>query len=184
MLVISPKDFEVAVARLFSSMGFVARETRYTADGGWDVDVYDGSKRYIVECKRYGLDKPVGRPILQKLHSAMITEKASGAMCVTTSHFTVPALEFARDNGIQVFDGTALGNLLCKAFGESGDNIVFGLCRVCAQTASFVPEVGNDNVFSTCPNGHMVKHPFIVDVHPRVSYRMRDLKKAGVWTAG
>jgi hypothetical protein len=114
----------------------------------------------------------------------MITEKARGAMCVTTSRFTVPALEFARDNGIQVFDGTALGNLLCKAFGEPGDNIVFGLCRVCAQTASFVPKVGNDNVFSTCPNGHMVKHPFIFDGHPRVSYRMRDLKKAGVWTAG
>ena len=49
----------------------------------------------VVECKHHPKGS-IGRPVVQKLHSAVITSKASKGMLVTTGHFTKEALEYAR----------------------------------------------------------------------------------------
>jgi restriction endonuclease Mrr len=60
-------------------------------------EVVDGTRRAIVvECKHTGT---VGRPVVQKLHSAIATFEFDGpkrGMVVTTGRFTNPAQEYAQ----------------------------------------------------------------------------------------
>jgi restriction system protein len=184
LLRLTPHEFEGAVARLFGFLGFTAQQTRFSGDGGWDVDLRCNQRgRYLVECKQFAIDRTVGRPLLQKLHSALITEKAQGAICVTTGAFSRPAQEFAKAHGIELVNGEALGGLMTKVYGIREALMVKGLCRACGKTAQFEPEDFAE-IFRACPSGHMVKHPFITEAHPSVSERRRQLESAGQWPGG
>lgn len=184
LLSLSPHEFEAAVARLFSKRGFSARQTPRSGDGGWDVEVTgDLGARYLIECKQYAPERTVGRPVLQKLHSALVTEGARGALCVTTASFSSPAVEFAADTGIDLIDGSALGKLMLEAYGTPHELTARGLCRVCGETVPFNPD-DLEEVFKPCSEGHMVKHPFIIETYPGVRHARDELKKAGAWTVG
>src|SRR5690606_16024638 len=49
LLNLAPRDLEHAVTHLFSTLGYDARVTRATGDGGWDVDLVRDGERTIVE---------------------------------------------------------------------------------------------------------------------------------------
>src|SRR5205823_14040315 len=58
----------------------------------------------VVECKHQP-KTGIGRPIVQKLHSAVISSKAIRGILATTGHFTPEALEYARklfEQGTQI----------------------------------------------------------------------------------
>jgi len=88
------------VEDVFRNLGYEnVRQADRTADEGRDVimeEVVDGTRRaIIVECKHTGT---VGRPVVQKLHSAIATFDFNGpkrGMVVTTGRFTNPAREYA-----------------------------------------------------------------------------------------
>jgi restriction system protein len=184
LLTITPYDFESAIARLYQSLGMNAKQTRLSGDGGWDVEFTNGEgQRYLVECKQLGPVRAVGRPVLQKLHSALITEGASGAYCVTTGTFTQPARDFGRTHGIQLIDGRALGALMLSTYPNQADLSVRGLCGVCGATPTFDPEK-LEMVYQPCGYGHWAKHPFISDGHPSATYFVKELKSSGKWTDG
>ena len=68
-------EFEDVVEDVFRNLGYEnVRQADRTADEGRDVimeEVVDGTRRAnIVECKHTGT---VGRPVVQKLHSAIAT---------------------------------------------------------------------------------------------------------------
>ena len=85
---------------VFRNLGYEnARQAVKTADEGRDIlmeEVVDGTRRgIVVECKHTGT---VGRPVIQKLHSAIATFEYDGpkrGMVVTTGRFTEPAREYA-----------------------------------------------------------------------------------------
>ncbi|ESS10342.1 MAG: restriction endonuclease [uncultured archaeon A07HR60] len=85
---------------VFRNLGYEnVRQADRTADEGRDVimeEVVDGTRRaIIVECKH---TDTVGRPVVQKLHSAIATFDFDGpkrGMVVTTGRFTNPAQEYA-----------------------------------------------------------------------------------------
>jgi len=161
LLDLSPRDFETATARLFEKMGFEVRQTRQSSDGGWDVELVRGSERILVECKRYNPDRAVGRPALQKLHSAAITEGASGAIAVTTGRFSRHAQEFAQTVGIRLVDGEALGRQLLDIYGSGqGRDVAFGMCTSCGRLTDFSPEIRPDHPPRECADGHIVHQPF------------------------
>ena len=91
-------EFEDVVEDVFRNLGYEnVRQADRTADEGRDVimeEVVDGTRRaIIVECKHTGT---VGRPVVQKLHSATATFDFDGpkrGMVVTTGRFTNPAQE-------------------------------------------------------------------------------------------
>ncbi|MFP8955030.1 restriction endonuclease [Natrialbaceae archaeon A-arb3/5] len=93
-------EFEDVMEDVFRNLGYEnVRQADRTADEGRDVimeEVVDGTRRaIIVECKHTGT---VGRPVVQKLHSAIATFNFDGpkrGMVVTTGRFTNPAQEYA-----------------------------------------------------------------------------------------
>jgi len=113
-------EFEDLMEDVFRNLGYEnVRQATKTADEGRDVimeEVVDGTRRaVVVECKHTGT---VGRPVVQKLHSAIATFDFDGpkrGIVVTTGRFTGPAEEYAgrlqRNDDpypIQLLDGTDL----------------------------------------------------------------------------
>jgi len=113
-------EFEDIIEDVFRNLGYEnVRQAEKTADEGRDVlmeEVVDGTRRAIVvECKH---TDTVGRPVVQKLHSAISTFDFDGpkrGMIVTTGRCTGPAHEYVerlRENGdpypIEIIDGEAL----------------------------------------------------------------------------
>ena len=93
-------EFEDVTEDVFRNLGYEnVRQAERTADEGRDIlmeEVVDGTRRgVVVECKHTGT---VGRPVVQKLHSAIATFEFDGpkrGMVVTTGRFTGPATEYA-----------------------------------------------------------------------------------------
>ena len=113
-------EFEDVIEDVFRNLGYEnVRQAEKTADEGRDVmmeEVIDGTRRgVVVECKH---TDTVGRPVVQKLHSAIATFDFDGpkrGMIVTTGRFTNPAQEYAdrlRQNDdphpIELIDGETL----------------------------------------------------------------------------
>jgi restriction endonuclease Mrr len=113
-------EFEDLMEDVFRNLGYDrVRQAAKTADEGRDIlmeEVVDGRRRAVViECKHTGT---VGRPVVQKLHSAIATFDFDGpkrGMVVTTGRFTNPAEEYAADlrhsddpYPIELVDGTEL----------------------------------------------------------------------------
>lgn len=177
-LSIAPREFEHAVAGLYRMHGFHVVQTAYVADGGWDLELHRANERLLVECKQWHPNRTVGRPILQKLHSAVITERANGGILVTTAAFSGPAVEFGRAHGIQLIDGPCLARLTTTTFPDADEaDVVYGLCSVCARLVAFPGVHEPEQLFGValnfCPNGHVVGHPFFSDLHPAVSKRAK-----------
>jgi restriction system protein len=95
------RRFEELVAELLTRRGYEVTLTPATRDGGKDMYAAKkddlGSFLYLVECKRYAPDRPVGVGVVRALHGVAQHERANAAIVMTTSFFTKPAQEFARE---------------------------------------------------------------------------------------
>lgn len=108
-------DFEELMTDVFRHLGFDnVKNTSKTGDVGRDIIMEEvdesGEKRsVIVECKH---QSSVGRPVVQKLHSAVSTYPAEGearGIVVTTGKFSGPAKGYAEGiEKIELIDGTDL----------------------------------------------------------------------------
>jgi restriction endonuclease Mrr len=113
-------EFEDLMEDVFRNLGYEnVRQSTKTGDEGRDIlmeEVVDGTRRaVVVECKH---TERVGRPVVQKLHSAVATHAFDGpkrGIVVTTGTFTNPAEEYAaqlRSNDdphqIELLDGSDL----------------------------------------------------------------------------
>jgi len=116
-------EFEDLMEDVFRNLGYEnVRQASKTSDEGRDIlmeEVVDGTRRgVVVECKH---TNSVGRPVVQKLHSAIATYDYDGpkrGIVVTTGRFTDPAEEYATrlsQNGdpypIELIDGTDLRDI-------------------------------------------------------------------------
>ena len=136
-------EFEDLTEDVFRNLGYEnVRQAEKTADEGRDVmmeEVVDGTRRgIVVECKHTAT---VGRPVVQKLHSAIATFDFDGprrGMVVTTGRFTSPAQEYAerlRRNDdpypIELIDGEDLREIA----DEIGLNLYNGRIEIlCEET--------------------------------------------------
>jgi len=89
--------FERICEKIFERCGFGSVERLGgVADGGRDLIIHrNNGDSVIVECKHY-LNSTVGRPIVQKLHSAVISSGAGGGIIVTTGSYSAAAVEHAK----------------------------------------------------------------------------------------
>jgi restriction system protein len=55
-----------------------------------------GSFLYLIECKRYRPDRPVGVRPVRELYGVLLRDRATAAALVTTSYFTEDATRFQR----------------------------------------------------------------------------------------
>lgn len=169
---ISGFQFEDVVEDVFRNLGYEnVRQADRTADEGRDIlmeEVVDGARRAVVlECKHTG---SVGRPVVQKLHSAIATFEYDGpkrGMVVTSGRFTNPAIEYAnrleanRDPyPIELVDGSDLREIA----DEIGLDLHNGRIEIlCEETLRPV-----DPNISTYSSGHQE------DAHPLVVVGCRD----------
>jgi restriction system protein len=87
--------FEDAVAVLFERLGYSVTRTPKSGDEGRDLILERYEEIIVVECKHQA--SAVGRPIVQKLHSAVSTyPRAKKGIIVTSSSFSAGASEYAR----------------------------------------------------------------------------------------
>ena len=95
---LSPRNFEKLVAELLSRQGYEIQLTPKTRDGGRDViarmESAFGPHLYLVECKRYSRDRPVGVSLIRALYGVVEAERATSGLVVTTSSFSTGALRF------------------------------------------------------------------------------------------
>lgn len=90
-----------------------------TADGGIDISMEQrtdvGSIKYTVECKHHP-EGTIGRPVIQKLHSAVLhTPVLDKGIVVTSGHFSSHAIKYAEEVGIELIDVEKLKELARKA---------------------------------------------------------------------
>lgn len=106
--------FEEVMCNVFRNLGYEdVEKSRQTADKGRDITMVDPSstgkdEAIVVECKH---TDTVGRPVIQKLDSAVRTYDYNGpkrGMIATTGRLTNPAIEYAEQVGIEIFDGQRL----------------------------------------------------------------------------
>ncbi|MFQ5852246.1 MAG: restriction endonuclease [Candidatus Binatia bacterium] len=111
---LNPYEFENFISNLFDQIGFQAKLTRSSKDGGVDVIAYDprpllGGK-VVIQAKRY--KNVVGVSAVRDLYGTMINEGASKGVLVTTSHYGPDTYDFANDKPIELIDGGGLLYLL------------------------------------------------------------------------
>ena len=76
--------FEALCADIYERLGYKVHNVQHTGDKGRDLIIRSPEGETIVgECK-YWAEGSIGRPIVQKLHSAAIDEKAQRALILTT----------------------------------------------------------------------------------------------------
>ncbi|MFG2356339.1 restriction endonuclease [Streptomyces sp. NPDC048521] len=108
---LDPDGFERAIADLCARDGCRQVEAVGGAgDLGADVmAVTPDGRRVVIQCKRYGDTHKVGSQDMQRFGGTCFTvHEADVAVVVTTSDFTAPALEYARQCGIVCVDGEEL----------------------------------------------------------------------------
>ena len=116
---LSGVEFEVFVTQLLRAMGFQTKMTKASGDGGIDIvatldkPVIGG--RYLFQCKRLGPDSLVGAPTVREFYGAVTADrKTRKGILITNSGFSLQAIEFASEVGIELIDGQRLGNLLAE----------------------------------------------------------------------
>ena len=92
---LSPRRFEELISAILRDLGYETTITPPTRDGGADIYAIRkdavGEILYVVECKRYAPNRPVGIGQIRGLHGVKNISNASAAILVTTSFFTAPA---------------------------------------------------------------------------------------------
>jgi hypothetical protein len=114
---LSGTEFEGLITRLLEHMGFRAGMTKASGDGGIDIvatlDQPLIGGRYLIQCKRYAPDSPVGAATVREFYGALTADRrAVKGILITTSGFTAQATEFARGLPIELIARDQLQRLL------------------------------------------------------------------------
>jgi restriction system protein len=89
-------DFEAAMIMVFQRMGYQTERGKLANDEGRDIILRRADQLIVVECKHQ--KAAIGRPVIQKLHSAVITYRnASSGLVVATSSFSAAAYKYLEE---------------------------------------------------------------------------------------
>ena len=102
--------FEELCADIYRGQGYRVENTQYVGDEGRDLVLTDTLGSVIVaECKHWP-NGTVGRPVVQKLHSPVLTYPAKRGLIITTDTFSQQARDYILnlEEGIELVDGTQL----------------------------------------------------------------------------
>ncbi len=107
LLELSPTEFEHFVASLFRRKGYRVVVRGGSGDHGVDLELFgDGSKRAVVQCKRYR--DTVGEDVVRDLFGTLLHERATRAFLVTTADISDAARKWSIGKPITLIDGDTL----------------------------------------------------------------------------
>jgi hypothetical protein len=113
----SGTEFEEFVARLLAKLDYGEVEwVPHGADMGRDILVRSRAGLTVIECKHHP-NGSIGRPVVQKLHSAVISSRGVKGIIVTTGHFSPEALAHAQTLSppIEMIDHALLADMASRA---------------------------------------------------------------------
>lgn len=114
-------EFEAVCENILSGCGLRVKRIGGVADGGRDLIAWYNGKKIVVECKHQS--KLIGRPVIQKLHSAFMNEGAAAGMVISTSGFSTEAAEYE-------FSEPQIEDVLDAVRGVQGRIILVDLARL------------------------------------------------------
>jgi hypothetical protein len=139
---------------MFERLGYEVEQTPYRNDHGRDAILTKDGKKFLVECKRYGKDTTVGRPDLQKFHSAITTDGAVSGFFVTSNRFTSDAREFCSNPPIKLIDANQLVRMMFESKPTAGDDDTYrSMCHQCEEIVNHRLRAPRS---VRCRNGHEV----------------------------
>jgi hypothetical protein len=110
--------FEDFCAHIFQRLNYGRVQVMpYVGDKGRDLMIEDAQgRKIVVECKHHP-HGTIGRPVVQKLHSAVVTENAIKGILVTTGKFSAEAVTHANEISphIELVDMNRLRDLCDRA---------------------------------------------------------------------
>jgi hypothetical protein len=109
---LSPVGLERLVGQIYQDLGYEVKVSEGRKDHGIDVSARKENKLIIVQCKKW--NKPVGEPEIRDLHGVRHHVGATGAAMVSTSGFTQPAFNYARQNKIHLLGKEQLVDMVYK----------------------------------------------------------------------
>jgi restriction system protein len=115
LLALTPRAFEEEIGRLLAGLGYSqVQRVGGPGDLGADLLCRDRRrKRGVGQCQRYAAGRRVGSADLQAfIGMVTVHHQADRGLFVTTSAFTAPALDLARQHGIELFDGERLSRMV------------------------------------------------------------------------
>jgi restriction system protein len=159
------RRFEAVVERLFQQAGFKTKSQSHGADGGVDVWLFSQHRpdepASIVQCKHWAGQR-VGVKVVRELRGVMASENVSRGQFATTSAFTDEAIEFARNNSINLLDGKRLLELIAqRSDAQQAELLAVALegeywrptCASCGiKLARKEPRSSGGKAFWGCPN--------------------------------
>ncbi len=126
MYELSPREFEKIIAELFKKLGYEVELTKQTRDGGVDIYIAEktdlGKFLFLVECKHYAPNRPVGIEVIRNMYGVlgMNKRKPTGGIIATTSHFAKGVreeiVELNLEHRISLHDFEYISELLAKAY--------------------------------------------------------------------
>ena len=103
------KGFELEVAKVLLSKGYIVRHVGGSGDEGVDLVVKHDGKRIIVQCKAFR--NYVNAGIVREVYGTLIHQKADEAWVVVASGFYGGAKAFASGKPIRLITAQQLKNL-------------------------------------------------------------------------
>lgn len=123
---LSSREFEIIIAELFKKLGYEVELTKQTRDGGVDIYIAEktniGKFLFLVECKHYASNRPVGIEVIRNMYGVlgMNKRKPTGGIIATTSHFAKGVkeeiIELNLEHRISLHDFEYISELLKKAY--------------------------------------------------------------------
>jgi restriction system protein len=105
-------QFEFYLKELYTALGYKTKITQSSGDFGADLILEIGSKRIVVQAKRYS--KNVGVKAVQEIKTAQLHYKADESWVVTNSYFTKQATTLAVSNAVVLIDRDLLIKTILK----------------------------------------------------------------------
>lgn len=109
---LSWRQFESIVGEAFRRRGYLAVENAVDgADGGIDLVLRKGGKKYFVQCKQWK-KATVGVKPIRELFGVVSAHGAAGGVFVASGTCTADARAFAATSGIELIDGARLQDMI------------------------------------------------------------------------
>lgn len=181
---LSPFEFEDYIADLLQKVGFEKiQQTPYRNDGGKDIICYYKDNKYYVECKHYGINNKISRPLMQKLFAAMTEDNVAKGIFITTSSFSTEAIEYGKKHHIRTIDGDELAHIISTYQPQKEYPTNYYLhCPKCGEAVEFEFHGGLTTI--TCSNGHIVEGVSDIQLFPKrqkvykgIKFHYRPFKK-------
>lgn len=140
--------FEAFCKRVFEKSGWGRVERiGMVGDAGRDLIIHThNQEKIVVECKHQPKSS-IGRPIVQKLHSAIISAKTNKGIIITTGKFSKQAIEYAKNltdgTKIELFDMHKIAELAQRG----GIKIAYTTNDLSVYTFPITDETNLKNMF-------------------------------------